>query len=79
MGTNHLGETDMPDYYVNNNPQPLSGDHEVHESGCALLALAQNTQYLGNFPSCHGAVATAKLIYLRADGCAFCSRACHGS
>lgn len=68
----------MTRYYVNNTAQS-NGDHEVHEDGCYWLSLAINTSYLGQFSSCFGAVARAKLTYSTANGCKHCSPACHTS
>lgn len=62
----------MPRYYVHS-----VGDHEVHEEGCSYLPLPANREYLGTFASCHGAVAEAKRTYRSANGCYWCSRACH--
>ena len=66
----------MAKYYVNKTAQ-ANGDHEVHETGCYWLSRATNTRYLGYFPSCYGAVVSAKVVYPTANGCATCSRACH--
>lgn len=66
----------MADYYVNNQMQH-NGDHEVHIDGCTFLVLAASKKYLGNHSSCHSAVAEAKKTYSTADGCAYCSPACH--
>ena len=68
----------MDNYYVNNNAQ-ANGDHEVHKEGCYWGSLASSTHHLGQFFSCHGAVAEAKLIYTKANGCAHCSPLCHTS
>jgi hypothetical protein len=68
----------MADYYVNNNAQ-TNGDHEVHISGCSWLALAQSKKHLGAFTSCYGAVVEAKKYYPTANGCKYCSNACHTS
>ena len=68
----------MAKYYVNKNAQD-NGDHEVHELGCSHMALPENRMYLGEFPSCHGAVREAKKTYAKADGCFHCSLACHTS
>lgn len=65
-------------YYVNKNAQ-TNGDHEVHKSGCSFMPNPENRQYLGDFSSCHPAVAAAKKIYSTADGCKHCSPACHTS
>ena len=64
----------MEKYYVNDNAQS-NGDHEVHKSGCDHMP--GNRTYLGEFSSCHGAVAKAKTIYSRADGCYHCCYPCH--
>ena len=65
-------------YYVNNNAQPRSGDHEVHQENCGWLKRAVSTTYLGEFTNCHGAVIEAKRRgYSTANGCKFCAEACH--
>jgi len=64
-------------YYVNDTPQPLSGDHEVHVEGCYWLSLARSTTPLGYHLSCTTAVAAARRKYLRSNGCATCSAECH--
>ena len=69
----------MPYYYVNDTPQSDTGDHEVHESDCYWLSLASSKTALGYYPTCFGAVAKAKTIYPKADGCKHCSPACHSS
>ena len=66
----------MATYYVNNNAQ-TNGDHEVHKEDCSWLALVTSKTKLGEFSSCHGAVASAKRIYKTANGCYYCSNACH--
>ena len=64
-------------YYVNRQAQS-NGDHEVHRDNCRFLP--SNRHYLGVFPSCAGAVAEAKRLgFYRANGCYFCSNACHTS
>ena len=68
----------MARYYVNTNAQS-NGDHEVHKEGCYWLGLVSNPQYLGYFPSCHGAVREAKKYYPTANGCYHCSNDCHTS
>lgn len=67
----------MAGYYVNDNAQASSGDHEVHVSSCAWLPLIQSKTYLGDFPSCVGAVAKAQTLYPASDGCAYCCPDCH--
>ncbi len=65
-------------YYVNKNAQ-ANGDHEVHKSDCSFMPSSENRVYLGDFSSCRPAVAAAKKIYPTADGCYYCSPACHTS
>ena len=50
----------MTPYYMNQNPQPQSGDYEVHRMGCPTPAAPENQIHLGAFASCHPAVAEAK-------------------
>ena len=66
----------MANYYVNDSPQ-ASGDHEVHRQGCYWLSLITSKTYLGDHPSCHGAVVAASVHYPQVNGCAHCSPACH--
>lgn len=66
----------MPNYYVNTNAQP-NGDHEVHVDNCTQGALPQNRRQLGQHLNCQSAVMQAKMIYRTANGCAYCSSACH--
>jgi hypothetical protein len=66
----------MSRYYVNNNAQP-NGDHEVHVEHCWRLQQAVSKRDLGEHATCASAVAAAKRIYRTADGCAYCSPACH--
>ena len=67
----------MASYYVNKNAQP-NGDHEVHTTGCAWLPKKENQIYLGDFISCHPAVAEARnKHYRQVNGCVHCSSACH--
>ncbi len=66
----------MASYYVNRRQQ-ANGDNEVHVTGCSYFP--SDAQYLGDYSSCHGAVAEAKRYYPRAIGCAFCCPACHTS
>ena len=74
----------MSRYIVNSNPQS-NGDHEVHlypESLCKSpkYPLPENQVDLGEFSGCHGAVAAAtRRGYSRANGCYYCSNACHTS
>ena len=71
-----LREVRMAAYIVNSNAQS-NGDHEVHKTGCSYMPAPQHCVPLGEFPSCHGAVAKAKLIYKQSNGCAYCSSACN--
>ena len=41
----------MSYYYVNDRPR--EGHYEVHEQGCYWLGIADETTFLGSFPSCH--------------------------
>lgn len=67
----------MAQYCVNRNAQP-TGEHEVHNlATCTVLPNPSNRMALGEHATCHTAVATAKLTYPTADGCAVCSPACH--
>ena len=68
----------MAKYYLNKQAQS-NGDHEVHKLGCSYLPNPENRIYLGEFPSCHGAVREAKKHYAKADGCYWCSPDCHTS
>ncbi len=65
-------------YYMNKNAQS-NGDHEVHESTCSRLPYTENRLYLGDFSSCFAAVREAKKYDKDADGCFYCSKACHSS
>lgn len=66
-------------YYVNNRSQ-ANGDHEVHQSvGCPFPAAPQNQVSLGDHPNCSSAVRSARTMYATANGCAYCSPACHTS
>ena len=69
----------MPNYYVNKVKR--NGHHEVHqESVCPHPPDWSNRVGLGYFISCHSAVAEAKrLNYTPANGCYYCSNACHTS
>ena len=66
----------MAKYYVNANAQS-TGEHEVHKEGCSWLPLVNSKIYLGEFVSCHGAVAKARERFSNVDGCAKCCPACH--
>jgi hypothetical protein len=62
----------MAKYLVNKH-----GDHEVHTESCGHRPLPQNSEHLGEFSSCKGAVAAAKKSYSKANGCFHCSKECH--
>lgn len=64
----------MADYYVNQRAQ-ANGDHEVHRHDCAYLPALRT--YLGDHASCFSAVAQARRFLPTANGCYFCSPACH--
>ena len=66
----------MAAYFVNSNAQS-NGDHEVHQAGYSYMPDPKHCILLGDFPSCHGAVARAKLTYPPADGCAYCCPLCN--
>lgn len=66
----------MYDYYVNDRAQ-ANGDHEVHKEGCIYMPSSKT--YLGKHASCASAVAAAKKIYSKSNGCRTCSTACHTS
>ncbi|MFW5498593.1 MULTISPECIES: hypothetical protein [unclassified Maridesulfovibrio] len=68
----------MARYYVNRNAQS-NGDHEVHKLGCNYMPKEENRLYLGEFSSCHQAVAEARKYYAQSNGCYYCSRECHTS
>ena len=73
----------MPNYCVNKNAQPQSGDHEVHDVDIErpCLPAASNRIPLGWHANCHGAVAEAKRRYPQQsasiDGCYHCANDCH--
>lgn len=71
-------EEKMATYYVNDNAQS-NGDHEVHVSSCVWIPFITSKTRLGDYASCGPAVAKAKTIYPRSNGCATCSLACHTS
>lgn len=66
-------------YYVNDNPQADSGDHEVHIDTCLWLTLAKSKTYLGYLTNCKDAMVKAKTIYTKVDGCAYCCKECNKS
>ncbi|ANU07009.1 hypothetical protein A6F65_00687 [Paraurantiacibacter namhicola] len=66
----------MAYYYVNRNAQ-TNGDHEVHRVGCNFMPKPENRQYVGDHMTCGPAVREAKRFYAKANGCYYCSNACH--
>lgn len=67
----------MPNYVVNRQAQS-NGDHEVHNAdSCAFLPGTHNRVSLGFHSDCSSAVAAAKKLGYRANGCYFCAYACH--
>lgn len=69
----------MPNYCVNSNSQPLTGDHEVHDEASTLGCLPEpkHRVALGWHSNCASAVAAASRIYTDVNGCAYCAEACH--
>jgi hypothetical protein len=68
----------MPEYVMNKNAQS-NGDHEVHVITCNRLPIPEHRLSLGYHTHCSTAVAQAKKINPKADGCAYCSPACNRS
>jgi hypothetical protein len=66
----------MAAYHVNTNAQS-GGEHEVHLNTCERGAFPANRHPLGDHANCQSAVLTARTVYPTADGCAYCSPACH--
>jgi len=71
----------MPNYCVNSNAQPDSGDHEVHDLASTqdCLPAEANQVALGNHPNCSDAVDEAKKYYDDVNGCFYCANDCHTS
>lgn len=69
----------MPNYCVNRNAQPNSGDHEVHDLASQYNCLPDpvNRLDLGWHSSCQEAVAAAKQYYSDSNGCYYCANECH--
>jgi len=69
----------MPNFTVNKNAQPATGDHEVHNlastRGC--LPSVENRTDLGSFESCGDAVDAARNLYTDVNGCYWCAITCH--
>jgi hypothetical protein len=66
----------MPSFFVNRNPQ-ITGDHDVHRLGCSQLPSHSTRQFLGEFLTCHIAIAEAKRFYPRSSGCNICLPECY--
>ena len=66
----------MARYYVNDNEQS-NGDHEVHTEECSWLPMVISMKYLGDFTGCRDAVAAAKRVYPKSNGCKWCALPCH--
>jgi len=64
----------MATYVVNNRAQ-ANGDHEVHKYGCSFFP--SDYTLLGDHATCYTAVAAAKIVYPRSNGCYYCATACH--
>ena len=73
----------MPYYIVNKNAQQNTGDHEVHvtprrDCSSPRYPAPQNQEALGFHSTCYWAVLEAKRRgYTMANGCYYCSNACH--
>jgi hypothetical protein len=69
----------MPTYCVNKNAQPISGDHEVHDTDVDRDCHPdpENQVDLGSHVDCESAVVMAKTIYPDSNGCAVCAAECH--
>lgn len=66
----------MPNYYVNTDAQS-TGEHEVHQIDCNHGPAADKRRSIGWYSSCSSAIEQAKKLYMKVDGCYFCSNACH--
>lgn len=68
----------MSMYYFNDT-KDRNGKHEVHKYVCSFLPKNENRTYIGNYDSCHAAIAGAKSKFpsLPFDGCYYCSNPCH--
>jgi hypothetical protein len=69
----------MPNFCVNKNAQPGSGDHEVHDLATTKRCLPDSSSQvdLGWHATCAGAVAAAKKDYANVNGCYYCARECN--
>lgn len=68
----------MAKYYLNLTPQHTK-EKEIHKDGCFWLSKANDTEYLGEFTGCQGALAEARRRhpFQPIDGCADCCNKCH--
>ncbi len=66
----------MKQYYVNSNPDK-TGFHLVHKEGCLDLPYPLYREVLGIHVSCVQAVAEAKRLYPKSNGCPVCSEFCN--
>ena len=57
----------MARYYVNNQPQQPSGDHEVHREDCHLLPA--DRKYLGEYATCAPAASALPPLNPLPDQC----------
>ena len=61
-------------YFVNRDAD-VSGDHEVHATGCRRLPGMRHRIYLGTFASCRAAVREARKFYNAVRACPSCAKA----
>ena len=60
-------------YFVNRDAD-VSGDREVHATGCRGLPGMKNRIYLGTFASCRAAVQEARKYYSAVRACPSCAK-----
>lgn len=63
--------------YVLNIIKNEQGDHEVHESSCALLPSYVFQKDLGYHLNCKTALEMAEKTHNHVNGCYACNRVCH--
>ena len=61
-------------YFVNRDAD-VSGDHEVHATGCRRLPGIKHRIYMGTFASCRAAVRKARQYYSAVRACPSCAKA----
>jgi len=66
----------MMKFYVNKESESC-GRHEVHRAGCIYLPAPEGALYLGKLASSFSAVAAARKMYHRINGCCHCAPECH--